>query len=90
MAIARPIRLLAIVTFGLFCFVLIVLFQGPAVLKPPSDENTKLEKWDKDPNLERVYYNPSIYHSFLTSLATDEPAEPTAITMLPITQIRTG
>ena len=47
-------RLLAVVTLGLFCFLLIMLFQGPATVNQPSGEHVKLETWERDPNLDRM------------------------------------
>jgi mannosyltransferase len=54
MAIPRPIRLLAVVTLGLFCFLLIILFRDPATVNQPSGDHVKLETWERDPNLDRM------------------------------------
>lgn len=47
-------RLLAVVTLGLFCVLLIILFRSPTTVNQPSRENVKLETWERDPNLDRM------------------------------------
>lgn len=54
MAIPRPMRLLAVVTLGLFCFLLIILFRGPTTVNQISGEHAKPENWERDPNLDRT------------------------------------
>ena len=53
-------RLLAVVTLGLFCFVLIIFFRGPTTVNQPSGGHVKLETWERDPNLDRMDMNFSI------------------------------
>ncbi|KAF2436770.1 glycosyl transferase [Tothia fuscella] len=54
MALPRAMRLLALVSVGLFCYLLFLIFQAPSGLEPPSTKGSglKLEKMDRDPNLD--------------------------------------
>ncbi len=60
MTIPKPMRLLAVVTLALFCFLLLIFFRGPTTLNHPPGEHVKLKTWERDPNLDRMDMNFSI------------------------------
>ncbi|KAK5057157.1 putative mannosyltransferase ktr4, partial [Cryomyces antarcticus] len=65
MALPKSMRLLAIVTLGVFLWLVVLIFRTPGELKPPVG---KTEQPDRDPNLDRA--NTPFY------LTTGEPPEP--------------
>jgi len=52
MALAKPMRLLAFVTLGIFFYLCFLIFSSPTELHAPN--SGKIEKMTKDPNLERT------------------------------------
>lgn len=54
MALPRSMRILAVVTVGIFFYLCLLILQAPAAVEPPSTGN-KIEKMTKDPNLDRMY-----------------------------------
>lgn len=60
MAIAKPIRVLAILTMGLFVFLLYQIAQNPRVVKAPKGSEP-ITELIRDPNLDRM-----IFFSLLT------------------------
>ena len=64
MAVPRAFRLLAIVTLLIFCYLLYLIVEAPSSITPPAGK--KIEKMDKDPNLECMLAGRSIERRRLT------------------------
>jgi hypothetical protein len=56
MALPKSMRILAVITAGIFFYLCLLIFQAPSTIEPPST-GQKMDKMIKDPNLDRVYIN---------------------------------
>ena len=56
MALPKSMRILAVITVGIFFYLCLLILQAPATIEPPSPGGSgqKLDKMIKDPNLDRM------------------------------------
>jgi hypothetical protein len=55
MALPKSMRILAVITVGIFFYLCLLILQAPAAVEPPSSgSGLKMDKMLKDPNLERM------------------------------------
>lgn len=54
MALPPVLRVLAVLTMGVFCFMIVQIFRAPSSIKSPVDDKSRFDDMVRDPNLDRT------------------------------------